>query len=142
MDPVTALGLACNVLDLVKTAISLGKVAKHLHDTGSTKEHEELESLADRLDAVMSGLQTAANSAKVPKSGFDKEITSCIAECTTQCTLLRNLLADCKPEKEGSWRSANMALFRTFKNKSKIDDAHSKLEGSRAALSSLFAAAA
>lgn len=42
MDPVTVLGVFCNVLDLVKTAIKLSKTVKELHDKGSSKDYEEL----------------------------------------------------------------------------------------------------
>jgi hypothetical protein len=96
MDPLTALGLACNVLDLVGKAIKCGTTVYKLYKDGSTEDQEDLESVAGTLESVVTGLQKAPNNANVRKSAMDPQIVKLLTESTKLCVELRDLVKKCK----------------------------------------------
>ncbi|EXJ54038.1 hypothetical protein A1O7_09375 [Cladophialophora yegresii CBS 114405] len=57
MDPVTALGLACNVVTLVEHGIEAAAVCKELYERGSLDENNIIERYADSLTAANNDLQ-------------------------------------------------------------------------------------
>jgi uncharacterized protein Yka (UPF0111/DUF47 family) len=140
MDPITALGLACTVLDLVDRAIQCGKMVKKLHDEGFTDDQQDLKAVADTMEAVVSGLQKAPSNAKVRKSDMDPQMANLVTKSATLCASLRNLLKKCTPEMEGSWTSAGIAALRRIVHKSEIESIEKELEACRTNLTTLFSA--
>jgi hypothetical protein len=96
MDPLTALGLVCNVLDLVGKAIKCGKTVYKLYKDGFTEDQEDLESVAGTLESVVTGLQKAPNNANIRKSAMDPQIVKLLTESTKLCVELRDLVKKCK----------------------------------------------
>lgn len=141
MDPVTALGLACNVLDLVEKAIQCGKIVWKLHKDGFTDDQADLETVADTMEAVVSGLQKAPNKVKVRKSDLDPQIAKLLTRSAGLCASLRDLIKKCKPDTQGSWRAAGVAALKKLVHKSEIESVEKELETCRVNLIAIFSAA-
>jgi hypothetical protein len=141
MDPLTALGLASNVLDLVGNAIKCGKTVYKLYKDGFTEDQEDLEAISGILDSVVTGLQKAPNNANVRKSGTDPQIVKLLTESIKLCSELRDLVKKCKPDISGSWRAAGVAALRKLVHKSDIESLEKKLETCRINLIAVFSAA-
>ena len=80
MEPLTALGLVCNVLQLVDQAIKCGKIVHKLHKDGFTDDQTDLEAVADTMEEVVTGLQKAPNNANVRKSALNPEIAKLLTK--------------------------------------------------------------
>jgi hypothetical protein len=141
MDPVTAIGLACNVLDLVDKAIKCGKIVHKLYKDGFTDDQEDLETVADTMETVVTELHKASNTAKVRKSAMDPQIVQLLTRSTTLCASLRDLIKKCKPEKSGSWKAAGVAALKKLVHKSEIETLEKSLDTCRANLGVSFSAA-
>jgi hypothetical protein len=141
MDPATAIGLACNVLDLVDRAIACGKTVHKLHKDGFTEDQADLGAVADTMEEVVTGLQKAPTNAKVRKSALDPEIAKLLTKSTLFCINLRDLLKKCQPETKGSWRSAGVAALTKLVRKSEIESVKNDLEACRASLAIVLSAA-
>lgn len=64
MDPVSALSLACNVIQLVEFSIESAKVCKELYDSGSIDENDRIEKYSAEITAANKELQAALRSGK------------------------------------------------------------------------------
>ena len=140
MDPLTALSFACNVLQLVDGAIRCGRVVHKLHKDGFTDDHEDLEVVANNMEAIVTGLQNVTNTSNVRKSTLDPQITSLLARSTKLCASLRSLILRCQPGTKGSWRSASAAAFRQLVHKSEIESLEKDLETCRTSLATVLSA--
>ena len=141
MEPLAALGLACNVLQLVDTAIACGKVVHKLHQDGSTSHQNDLTAAADTMDTVVAGLQTAPGNANVQKSAVDPQVTKLLTRATELCTSLRALIKKCQPQVKDSLRSVGSAAFNMLVHKSEIESLAKELETCRSSLVAIFTAA-
>ena len=52
MEPISALSLACNVLQLVEQAVEAARVCKQIYDRGSLEKNDDLEKLAEAVTAA------------------------------------------------------------------------------------------
>jgi hypothetical protein len=59
MDPISALSLACNVIQLVEFSIESAKVCKELYDNGSIDENNRIEKYTTEITAANKDLQAA-----------------------------------------------------------------------------------
>jgi hypothetical protein len=142
MDPLTALGLVCNVLDLVNRAANCGKTVHKLHKDGFTDDQADLEAIADTMEEVVTGLlQKAPNNASGGKSALDQETAKLLTKSTLLCIDLRDLVKKCRPETKGSWRSAGVAALVKLVRKSEIESLKTDLETCRSSLTAVLSAA-
>jgi hypothetical protein len=141
MDPLTAIGLACNVIDLVDNAIKCGKVVYKLYKDGFTDDQDDLKAVAETMEAVVTGLQKAPNKANVRKTALDPQITELLTRSSTLCTSLRDLIKKCQPKTKGSWGSAGVAALKKLVHKSEIESLEKDLETCRNSLVVVFSAA-
>jgi hypothetical protein len=118
MDPLTAIGLACNVLDLVGKAIKCGKTVYKLYKDGFTEDEEDLESVAGTLESVVTGLQKAPNNANTRKSAMDPQIVKLLTESTKLCVELRDLVKKCKTATSTTTTSATTSTTTSSKTPS------------------------
>ena len=64
MDPISALSLACNVIQLVEFSVESVKVCKELYDNGSLDENEKIEKYTADITAANKDLQAALRNCK------------------------------------------------------------------------------
>jgi hypothetical protein len=141
MDPITALSLACNVLQLVDAAIKCGETVYKLYKDGFTEDQEDLESLAGTMESVVSGLQNTPNTANVRRSAIEPEIVKLLNESTKLSKELRDLVKEGKPKTPGSLKAAGVAAMKKLVHKSDVEALREKLETCRINLIAVFSAA-
>lgn len=71
MDPISALSIACNVIQLVEFSIESAKVCKELYDSGSIDENNRIEKYTAEITAANKDLQAALRSGK-PASNLSR----------------------------------------------------------------------
>ena len=64
MDPISALSLACNVIQLVEFSVESVKVCKELYDNGSLDENEKIEKYTADITAANKDLQATLRNCK------------------------------------------------------------------------------
>ena len=64
MDPISALSLACNVIQLVEFSIESANVCKELYEDGSIDENNRIEKYAAEVTAANKDLQAALRCSK------------------------------------------------------------------------------
>lgn len=120
MDPLSALSLGCNILDLVGKAISCGRVVKQIYDSadGLQKAHETVGIQADRLKEVVDFLEKKQSEMAAAEDEKIKEITD---RCVQASAQLHGVLDDCKA-KGTNFRiyAASKAALKSFLNRDKI----------------------
>ncbi|PMD35021.1 hypothetical protein L207DRAFT_638482 [Hyaloscypha variabilis F] len=121
MDPLTALSVACNVIDLVSTAISCGLAVRDIYKSvdGRTRANAALEKEVDGMKAVVVLLREKNSKIKVFTD--DDDIQKKVSLCTEAAEQLHRVLEDCR-DKSKTVRGAIKALFLSSVNSDKIDD--------------------
>ncbi|KAK0740125.1 hypothetical protein B0T18DRAFT_431491 [Schizothecium vesticola] len=140
MEPISALALACNVLDLVERGIKCGRLVCALYRDGTTGDQEALETMVDTMGSVVVALEAAPKSANIRKVTLDPQIDKLLARSTTLCTKLRDLIKKCQPATKGSWKTAGLAALRKAAHKSEVEALEKDLESCRNGLIALFSA--
>ena len=141
MEPLTALSLACNVLQLVDEAFKCGKIIFKLYQDGFTDDQVDLEGIADTMEEIVTGLQKAPNNANVRKSALDPKIAELLTKSSKLCASLRDLIKKCRPETKGSWRSAGVATLKKLAHKSEIESLRNNLDTCRTELVAVLSSA-
>lgn len=138
MDPLTALGVTCNVVDLVGTAINCGLAVKQVYDSvdGFKKEHEILRNAAENMSSVVRRLQD--EKAEIALCTKDEKVEEITARCVTLCQELQTALEECRSKKR-SILSASKATIKAALRSGKIDLLQKELDMCRKALHSMIA---
>jgi hypothetical protein len=112
MDPVSALGLAANILAFIDFGVKIVSTAKHIHDsgTGVTREDEARQIAATQMQLIASKLLLS------PSPPLDAQ-QAALCQLAEQCRILSQRI---------------LALYEKIKPK----DAQSKRQSFRAALKS------
>lgn len=139
MESLAALGLCCNILDLIQVALKCVKAVKQLRDDASTDGHASLVSQAETIGAVVTGLDGMALKLGSGQSAVQKQLRKLIISCKTSCEGVQEIMAKCRPAQEGSWRSAGMAGIRILLHKSDIEKLSNEIEACRGQLAILLA---
>lgn len=140
MEPLSALALACNVLDLVERGIQCGRLVSTLYRDGTTRDQDGVEDMVDTMNSVIVGLQTAQKHDNTCESALGHQIEELLVRSTALCTELRDRIRKCQPETKGSWRAAGLAALRKVLHKSGTEALEKELESCRSGLVTLFSA--
>lgn len=140
MDPVSALALACNVLDMVDRAVTYGKTIKEIYESanGLSSKNDDLESVIQSMAVVTEDLENVQGD--IASSRPDAKMQEIVEGCATICVATQDILTKCKPKREKSVRSAAAASIRALLNKSDLDKFQAKLEKASKSLSTLISA--
>ena len=140
MEPVSALALACNILDLIERGYKCAATIKEVHDsdTGLLKKHEVLVGEIDTLSDIAGALEKTQQ--EISKSPVDARMREFAKKCLSICAAIRALVNQCKPEKEWSLLSAAQAFVRIRLRKSDIETLQSELESAQKMMDSLVMA--
>jgi hypothetical protein len=92
MDPLTAFGLACNIITIVDFASKLVKAAFQINDStsGLPEDHENMLNSTAELDKVLSSIQKTCSAAQSSQSStvLDGELLELAGECGGLCDRL------------------------------------------------------
>ncbi len=85
MDPVSALALSCNILDLLELGIKAGRVVKEIYKEpdGLRERHQALLDQANTLSTVAAGLQQAQST--IALSPVDARMRDVSTKCSAVC---------------------------------------------------------
>lgn len=136
MDPISALSLACNIVDLVGDAIKCGETVLNIYSSvsGLQEAQATVEREAGRIKDVAIGLtvyqsQLTANA----------EIKKTADRIVTQCDALRVVLDHCRSKKKKSLLSAVNATARSMIKSGHIQRLQKELDFSRKELNTWIA---
>lgn len=137
MDPVSALSLACNILDLIERGYECAAVIKEIHDSeaGLVKKHEILISEIDVLSDIAAALDGARH--EIAKCPTDVRMREIATKCFSICAAIQEIVNKCRPDKAGSFRSAAQASIRIFLRKSDIETLQAELKNTQDMMNTL-----
>lgn len=124
MDPLTAFGLAANVLSVVQFSYDLAGVLREIKNKGSTQNNQDIAKLTTRLQSITSDL------ASPQKEGaqLSDDLRSLVSDCSDLSTELLGLLGKSSTSgKTGRWTTIK-ALWHSTTQKNKIESMHEALE--------------
>jgi hypothetical protein len=135
MDPVTALGLACNILQLVEQAIEATKVCKELYEQGSLDESNKVEEYAEGISAANKELEATFVKQAITISVRATRVQKIANEASATAAELKKVLNQLKVSKN-QIGAAFKTFLKTVIKKGTIDRLREKLERQDAALRS------
>ena len=140
MDPISALSLACNVIDLVGTAINCGLTVKQIYDSvdGRLKAHKVVQGETDRMKIVVNRLRE--NQSRIKVFTNDDEIQKITSRCVKLSEDLQTVLDKCRAKHKTIWSAGKATVMSVLKS-GEIDDLQKDLETCRKDLNSLIAIA-
>lgn len=138
MDPVSGLSLACNIIQLVETAIKCGTAVIEVYNSvdGLPNAHKTVEREADGIADVVGHLRD--HQAQLQSPGFDSEIRNLTSRIVGQCDELRRILDECRPRKRGNVFSAGRATLKSLGKTNDIQRLQRELDFSRKRLNLLI----
>ncbi|KAI0019297.1 hypothetical protein F4780DRAFT_448153 [Xylariomycetidae sp. FL0641] len=132
MDPVGAIALFCNVLDLGEKAIKVVQKAKEAYDssTGQTKEHETVSNLTDHLSSISQGLESSQGKLMGLSSASicpESQIQSIAATCSSITSKVASLLHRCRSPRHKSIVNSARVTVRSLWSKKELDELQEEL---------------
>ncbi|KAJ9605381.1 hypothetical protein H2200_010038 [Cladophialophora chaetospira] len=136
-DPISALSLACNVLQLVEQAIEAAKLCKDLYQRGSLDENNSIEEYADRIGAANNDLDAVLKRRALAPTTRTTRLDKICDESTKAAAALKlelNKLKLSKKQGIGQLGRAFTMTLRTIWKKGTIERLQHQLEAQEAAL--------
>jgi hypothetical protein len=130
MDPVTALGLACSILQLIETAVTITKQVKEIHDRGSLSVHDEIEKWAEDIARERNHIRADVRAPAQTMTRVDKRVLTFAQQSidvTEELKKVLNRIAFGKWQAGGNSNSLKRVV-RSYVKKSKIDELTKKLQ--------------
>jgi hypothetical protein len=118
MDPISALSLSYNILDMIERGFHCAAAIKEIVDSedGLRMKHETLLGETGTLSAVAEELKMAQQ--LIGQSPFDTRMRDVAAKCLSISTAIQTVTDKCRPKKEKSILSAASASIRVLLYKS------------------------
>ncbi|KAF7552785.1 hypothetical protein G7Z17_g4085 [Cylindrodendrum hubeiense] len=140
MDPLTAFGLACNLLTVVDAAVKCGKTIAELYDStnGYTRETESLRKAFGDLQVIERDLK--ASQLQIPATESRQRMQDAAAECSGIAHRINEILVSCAAQRPGSLRSAMKGFIKSVVKKSEVLHLRDQLDKCSATLALLIAA--
>lgn len=92
MDPLTAVGIACNVMQVISFSRELISVAHHVYDKGAI--NESTMDKATHLKALAASIDIDTRNLGCPRSASDKEIIQIAKKCHEASEELQKMVLD------------------------------------------------
>ncbi|KAI3325856.1 hypothetical protein HD806DRAFT_425863 [Xylariaceae sp. AK1471] len=131
MDPISALSLACNIIDLVGKAIKGGATVVQVYKSvkGLSNSNEIINRAADSLGVLVIDLQACQS--RTPDSTANQKMREISATVVSQCAELQSVLDDCRSSKRWGIFSASKASTKSFLKSRKIQQLNDDIALSR-----------
>ncbi|ETI21132.1 hypothetical protein G647_07476 [Cladophialophora carrionii CBS 160.54] len=135
MDPVTALGLACNVLTLVELGTDALKVCKALYERGSLDENNMIEKYAEGISAANRDVEASFGQQAVTTHARVVKLRKIAIEVSAAAAELKTLLNQLKVSKKQLGEAFKKSL-KTVIKRGAVDRLRGRLERQDSALRS------
>ena len=134
MDPVTGIGLAASVVQIVQFGINAAKTCQQIYQQGSTSEQSDADFTADRLANLTSSLQHSLQ--KSATSGFvlskeEKDLVDLGKKCEDCAHKLQHELRKLRARSQASTMEAARKTARSVWKKGSIVKIQEQLESYR-----------
>ena len=118
MDPLTALGLAANVVQLVDAAVSAFNLCREIYTYGGSIKDTEMQQTASSLDQCYSNfLNSLQNASQAP--GISPDMLDLGTQCRDTAKTLSNELSSLRESSSGRIKGTITVLMRR-KKKAKV----------------------
>ena len=130
LDPMSALGLACNIIQVVDFSLKAVGKFRELYNDGASSENRELEDMAVRLKILRAKLVTVDPTTRQSRPVFfdDRELQALADECCKTADELTAELDTLKISGQHKRRQAVQKFFRSIRRKSVVDGIRRKLD--------------
>lgn len=115
MDPLTAFGLTCNVIQVIDAGVKAVKLCREIHDHGATKADIRLADTAEKLQTCYNRLDTSLQSK--PSNSLTQsevELQTLSKKCSSTSKELYNELRSLQKSSGGGRRETVSKLARRF----------------------------
>lgn len=136
LDPISALSLACNVIEIVDFSITTVERFRELCRDGVSSENHELEDMVAGLKGLETSLSTvnAATGVSEPLFADEKDLQALADGCCKTAVELIAELDTFKVSGQHRKRQAAKMFLRSIRRKSIVEGIHRKLDGYRKVL--------
>lgn len=137
MDPITGIGLAASVVQLIHFGISAAKTCQEIYQRGSTTEHIDVDDAAGLLASLTNSVQQSLHSSKMQSAVLSKEENELIdlaRKCEDCATKLQHEVRKMQAEPQASHLKAMRKAARSIWKKNSIVKIQEQLEGYRRTL--------
>lgn len=131
MDPVAALGLVVNVIQIVTFSIQTVKVCQEVYQKGSTSKYNDLGDSAGDLANLTNSLQQSLQSPGArsgPLTKDDTELVELGRKCQDYANKLQKELGKLETQQRLSRLAAARVAVRTIFKRNNIDRIHKELQ--------------
>ncbi|KAF9881153.1 hypothetical protein CkaCkLH20_01303 [Colletotrichum karsti] len=128
MDPLSALGLASNIISFIDFASNLVKDAANVYQSASglPAEVHDAVIITESLESYMARLSTAT--LKPGLSVHDKALASLVQDCQKTCVELQQLVRKIKSKAPGSRTESFRVAWRALRRKGKLEELEKRLD--------------
>jgi len=133
MDPMTALGLASNIVQFVDFSTKLVNAAIDIHHSvsGATKDNQSLEDIVREMEMLSVRLDPPTT---CPQTDDERALCRLSADCRTLSRQILALLEKIKPKDPNSKRQSAWAAVKAKWNEKEKKELQQRLEGCRSQL--------
>ena len=131
LDPMSALGLACNIIQIVDFSMKAVTKFRELYKDGVSSENRELEDMTAGLRGLQANLVTVDPTTRLSGSVFvdDQELQDLADECCKTAHELTAELNTLKVSGPHKRRQAVQKFYRSIRRKSVVEGIQRKLNG-------------
>ena len=137
MDPVTGIGLAASVVQLVTFSIDSIKTVREVYERGSVARHDDTANTANHLADLTRSLQQSLQSSGKQSSALSKDERDLLylsRQCEDCAQKLQHELGKLQSQPRASVLAATQKAARAIWTKRKIDEISKRLEAYRSTL--------
>ena len=137
MDPVTGIGLAASVVQLVTFSVDAAHTVRELYKTGSISSYDDVEYTTEHLSTLTLSLQESLRISGTQSGALSKDendLMSLGRRCEECARKLQQELIKLKPQTHRSMLEAAQTAARAIWKKRKIEEIKRQLESFRSIL--------
>lgn len=133
MDPLTAFGLTCNLIQVIDFGLKTIKTCRDIHARGSTGENLDIAYVSNHLTELCSDIERSTPASLGQTSVFDKQLKDLAAQCAATAQELLAELKKLQVDPKDRVRLFKKTLETIWK-RGRIVEAQKKLETYRKTL--------
>lgn len=135
IDPLSALGLASNIFQLLEQGIKAAVACNELYKRGSVDANNEIDRYAQSISIANKELETVLNKQEGPRANRARRLQNIANEAYATAEDLKKVLNNLKLSKS-QWKGAFKTSLKSILKKGTIDRIRAKLEQQDQALRS------
>ena len=124
MDPLTAFGLAANVLSVVQFCYEIAGVLKEIKNKGSTQNNQDIAKLTTSLQCITANLTNP----QIQGPQLPDSLRSLISECSDLSAELLGILGKASASGKTGMRVTAKAFWHSITQKNKIESMQDTLD--------------